>query len=78
MPRSPCTPDEYGAGMKTESGGGLLLRGTPIRDYNPNLSDEACAVIARIFDHISADRARRRLEEKAASVDTAQLGGDRG
>jgi hypothetical protein len=64
--------------MKTESGDDLLLRGTPIRDYNPNLSDEACAVIARIFDDISAGRARRRLEEKAARVDDARLGGDTG
>ena len=64
--------------MKTESSDDLLLRGTPIRDYNPNLSDEACAVIARIFDDISADRARRRLEEKAARVDDARLGGDTG
>ena len=64
--------------MKTESSDDLLLRGTPIRDYNPHLSDEACSVIARIFDDIAADRARRRLEEKAARVDTAQLGGDTG
>jgi len=61
--------------MKNYDDDDLLIRGTPIREYNPKLSDESCAIIARILDENRADRARRLLAEKTGRENNAQSGG---
>lgn len=64
MVREPDTP-------RTAAGDGLVVRGTPIHEYEPTFTGEDYAQIARLLDLLTASAARRTLQEGGAAGDAA-------